>query len=831
MASPRARDIITDLRQDHLARTILDRVEGGPYGSIGRMQQGGEGLYNTIMTQSGMSEDSRAKRQSRQTREIVSSQDTAMSAPPTVEWQEQLYRRLSGTPVYNSPATPFSNVPSDQGRYGDWSSSQPSPVSTTRSIPAAEGEPSRRRRRLEGPSLTAMHTQQRQEPPEIYEEDQYDEAVDALGHLSVDSNQEFRYHGRSAGLHLLAASDRTDDSQAKENGIWKFNMPRPQLDDDCHCLSFEQVNSRVKLPDIATQDHLITLYFTYVHHYFPIIHKASFLAAYHERSIDVPRPGNRREPMQSVTKLLLLAMFAFAARYAPDEFADGGDKSRAGDQFATDARRLLNTLYEDNRPSVCQALLLLGIREFGIGAAAQGWLWIGMGCRIAIDLGMNRDADKWKDGQGNDIFTPVEKQIRRQIWWACCIADKCSAVWLGRPVMYKKGDFDTPPPDLDLNEDQELWKPYPRDSLGPNFVPMAGHIMTCFRAQCKLSFIMSEIMSKVYPVKWSMDIPRRQLLDQLESALHTWMIELPDDLRYHESGSRVQPPPHVLVLHAEYYTSLLLLYRAFIRVRNDDQDHDPVHAKCFDVCRGAAAKISSIIMTFHETFGLKRSPPFLSVFLQCAGIMHILTLNRQPRDTQATIGLLQCIHALEEMQDVWPATTRVRNLLKGAKVQMDDLTALSETAGRPKRRAEEALGVEMPQGVFIPQPYHLQPVASGSGAGGSMSGAGGGMSSGLSPYGMTSSSPGPSYVPSYEWWPPLAGPGVSQSYPTDYGQYQAGQLVSPFTGLPNSLFGFDAGQISPEFMMQQDPSMQQAANMPYPPHPPRGDPRQPHDPR
>ena len=60
------------------------------------------------------------------------------------------------------------------------------------------------------------------------------------------------------------------------------------------------------------------------------------------RSIDVPRPANRREPMQSVTKLLLLAMFAFGARYAPDEFADGGDKARAGDQFATDARRLLS---------------------------------------------------------------------------------------------------------------------------------------------------------------------------------------------------------------------------------------------------------------------------------------------------------------------------------------------------------------------------------------------------------------------------------------------------------------------------------------------------------
>lgn len=36
------------------------------------------------------------------------------------------------------------------------------------------------------------------------------------------------------------------------------------------------------------------------------------------------------------------------------------------------------------------------------------------------------------------------------------------------------------------NEDEELWRPYPRDALGPNFVPMPARVMTCFREQCKL---------------------------------------------------------------------------------------------------------------------------------------------------------------------------------------------------------------------------------------------------------------------------------------------------------------------------------------------------------
>ncbi len=46
----------------------------------------------------------------------------------------------------------------------------------------------------------------------------------------------------------------------------------------------------------------------------------------------------------------------------------------------------------------------------------------------AIDLGLNRDGDNWKDSSGRDVWTPIEKQIRKQIWWSCCITDKCVAI-------------------------------------------------------------------------------------------------------------------------------------------------------------------------------------------------------------------------------------------------------------------------------------------------------------------------------------------------------------------------------------------------------------------
>ena len=41
----------------------------------------------------------------------------------------------------------------------------------------------------------------------------------------------------------------------------------------------------------------------------------------------------------------------------------------------------------------------------------------------AVDLGLNRNADNWKY-EGRDLFSPTEKQIRKQIWWSVCITDK-----------------------------------------------------------------------------------------------------------------------------------------------------------------------------------------------------------------------------------------------------------------------------------------------------------------------------------------------------------------------------------------------------------------------
>ena len=135
----------------------------------------------------------------------------------------------------------------------------------------------------------------------------------------------------------------------------------------------------------------------------------------------------------------------------------------AGDEYLDRAKVLLDCSYATSRPSTCQALLLMGYREIGIGAMAQAWTYVGMAIRMAQDLGMHRSADGWARAElGGRLFGEWELQERKRVWYGCVIMDKYVSTYigefrrllgsysvlidilcvLGRPLMINERDFD-----------------------------------------------------------------------------------------------------------------------------------------------------------------------------------------------------------------------------------------------------------------------------------------------------------------------------------------------------------------------------------------------------
>jgi len=318
-----------------------------------------------------------------------------------------------------------------------------------------------------------------------------------------------------------------------------------------------------------------------------------------------------------------------------------------------------------------------------------------MAIRMAEDLGLNRTSDKWQY-RGVDIFTPVENQIRKLIWWGCCFADIFVSVYMGRPLAILESDHDTTMPEIP-ETDAEVWKPHEVDPTKPTYQPVPSRIVECFRITSQLVLIYAEIVKKIYPVRNVSGVPRRQHLASIEMRLDKWYIDLPEVFRYESTrGRHAVPPPHVLLLHVRYWSAVLLLHRAFIPRSNGaltprgQSDFDTVSLKAFDLCQSAASHISSIIMTYEDHFGLSRAPLFLSSYILSAGIMHVATLNLRGNNVQASLGFRQCLTALEKMEMIWPSASRAKELLQGANVQLHgNLTPFESAPERNKRPADE----------------------------------------------------------------------------------------------------------------------------------------------
>lgn len=81
--------------------------------------------------------------------------------------------------------------------------------------------------------------------------------------------------------------------------------------------------------------------------------------------------------------------------------------------------------------------------------------------------------------------------------------------------------------------------------------------------------ILSSIVQCIYAIR--PEPTRTSQFHTLEEALDSWLLELPEHLRYDPTAAKFNgatarlPPPNVLTLHMNYWCTVILLHRPFIR--------------------------------------------------------------------------------------------------------------------------------------------------------------------------------------------------------------------------------------------------------------------------
>lgn len=774
-SDPQVQNIVSTLREDDLSREILHRVDNGPYGPSGRLQQPTdatkEDFFASIMrsnerpSTSSTPQTTRSRRQSRLSREHVSSnQDDTLSMIPTPKWQDSISSMLS-----------------THGNRGQR-------LTTSRSYDELSGQPLPQRRRFNGswvpgapeqPDLNDMYTM---EDPGYSSEESAQEATQFLGHLSLDEHSEMRYHGNASGMHLLSRHDRTDDRI--QGGIWQLPMARVWPPSKLKTgMPYQEDNVDEQLPPVEVQDHLLSLYFTHIHPTFPVLNKRRFLQEYnlkkHDNGLgdDMDSPSSqhsslsgtpRPESSQKVSKFLLFSMFAVSSRFDESSHPPPppGKMWEAGFDYLVSARSILTKVFHLSKATTVQALLVLGHRDFGMGSMEAAWANIGLAIRMAIDLGLNLNAEKWKlNGVG--LFSPDEVQTRRHIWWACLLADRYGSMYMGRPICIRDADFDLPHPAIDEQEDRAPWTLLHGDPPSSKYTVSPCMTSSCFNAVAKLIVIIGSIVTDAYPVRRTTRVNRKTIHSNLETSLDQWYIDLPEELRVDTKSNRSSPPPHILTLHIRYWGAVLLLHRAFVpNWKGPEQmslsESNAFSMKAFDLAQAAATQLSAVAALWRETFTLKRSSPFLTSYVLNAGIMHILTLRLRPANPSAIMGLRQCLDALQDMSITWPSAARGYELLDGVNLGFEPVANAPTNMmnQRPKRDAEDAFGAVdlLPQpSLHPPRSPNLQPQG--------IQDLNQRMMAHMLGFDIPGMQPNTSFLPGYsEWWPkhphhhPHAGP-------------------------------------------------------------------------
>ncbi|KAG8889120.1 hypothetical protein FRB98_005735 [Tulasnella sp. 332] len=499
-------------------------------------------------------------------------------------------------------------------------------------------------------------------------------------------------------------------SPSSPSALFSFNTKTRKMEEEQKW----DMDASQYLPSRERQHEFVTLYFAYVHPFIPILHKSQFM-----RDFGIIADMNHPEYLNSrerVSNLLLLGMFAVAARYSNEgTLPDGETMWTAGDVYNEHAMNLIGRARASSHIDTVQVLLLNCYRDVGLGMMERAWLNSGMAVRVAQDLGLHRSIVKWSKA-GQLKFTEAEKHVRCRVWHSCLKLDRYVATYIGRPTMVSESDYDTPFPQPIEEEEEELWVNVDSHPAGisaehgelPNavaYVPQPSRVIMCFNASRSISRFTGMIASNFYSIRSPPSSVRREARHVIERKMEKFYNELDEPMKYSPSG-RV-PPPHVLSIHMQFCLNTSSNRSS---ASTSSMETDERVRKALAACQKAAHRITDIGTTFMQTFCPRRAPSILSYYLFTASIMHVTSLMDNPSDVQARIGLQKAKAILKSISVVWPSALRAWELLDGVKAEILTPDAVA-VANVPDRRKRPLVDTDSPSHTSVQiGPISAQPI-------------------------------------------------------------------------------------------------------------------------
>ncbi|KAE8133577.1 fungal-specific transcription factor domain-containing protein [Aspergillus pseudotamarii] len=403
------------------------------------------------------------------------------------------------------------------------------------------------------------------------------------------------------------------------------------------------------------QDHLLDLYWKWQNPWNYVIHKDAFMQDY-----AFHRSG------KYCTPLLLLAIFALAARYSDrrEVRAVLTNPKTAGEIFAREAKILLQEGMETPTVPTVQAAVLLGLNAMAEDRESLGWLFVGMAMRMAFNLGLNLDCSNWVT---TAHMSELDAEVRKVAWWGCYTLDKLFSLGHGRPGMTRKYDISCPKPNKCQTAEFGPWIPWSTSDQTLANAPI--RIVSTSSYVIELLGIATDALDVVYAPNSELRRPELEgIITRTDIALHQFYRDIPSFLRLPVS-IRMPCLPHIYQLHIQYHVIQILLHRPLIakrrissRVLLDSQESN-THLQ---TCRHSASEVTKLLRTYQDHYTLRLTPIVTVHSTFTAAIIHLMdATSTTPLIRRRGISNLRiCLDALETMSLAWCWSCRAIRALR-----------------------------------------------------------------------------------------------------------------------------------------------------------------------
>ncbi|KAJ6118291.1 hypothetical protein N7471_013758 [Penicillium samsonianum] len=430
--------------------------------------------------------------------------------------------------------------------------------------------------------------------PEAGDEGLLETMVDNSGCLDRDDQGHFDYHGHTSGMTFVRRLRKQLGTAEIRPSISAHMLDSPKSISESPQVTTLPLTH--ELPPRRIARHLCHNAIDHACSLMRFVHEPSFFASL-ERIYDTP-PEQFTDEENSFLPLLYIVI-AVGCLFSDDgagtldcsgyegTIGQGFQFFKAGRQLleVTDCRDLLSL------QAICFMVLFLQSST----KLSTCYSYVRIALRSALRLGLHRTVTA--------DFKPVERELRKRIFWVVRNMDVYVSTLLGLPQMLSDDDIDQEYPMevyWDFHTTEGITKP------PSHYTPL----MAGCNAHIRLSNIILKVVKYIYPAKnarYRSKSDQRYMVShskvrEIERDLQNWMEELPPALR---PGTEVSPQLERVrqLLRISYAHVQMAMYRPFLRYVSGGSQARSVDKRSY-ACAAACVSVSRNIV--HITTGMQR---------------------------------------------------------------------------------------------------------------------------------------------------------------------------------------------------------------------------------